>query len=156
MKFAKGETHEIHVNAQRPRPEIWLNRSFHTNGAHAKVLAIVLSYHEPVDLLTDQRVDVEKALAWTNAKEFHHFFPKEYLKKRNMSSAQSNCLANIIMLSSASNKNIANRAPSDYLRDVATAAGNNLESWLASHLDSIDAYHAALNDNFDSFLKLRA
>ena len=68
----------------------------------------------------------------------------------------SNCLANIIMLTSTSNKTITNRPPSDYLKDVAAAAGVNLKTWLASNLISDAAYDAAMGDDFGVFINERS
>jgi hypothetical protein len=65
-------------------------------------------------------------------------------------------LANIIMLSSDSNKRIGGRPPSVYLKEVEKAAGENVDRWLASHLITMDAYRAARDDDFDSFLEHRA
>jgi hypothetical protein len=154
--FAKGKTNEIVVNAVKPRPEIWTSRTFRSNGAHAKSLAILLSYRKPIDLLTGQYIDTTEALAWTNFKEFHHFFPREYLRqRRDVSPAMVNSLANIIMLTSASNKAISKRAPSDYLRDARNSAGVNLQTWLDSNLVSEESYEAALKDDFTLFLEER-
>jgi hypothetical protein len=100
-------------------------------------------------------VDTAKALAWINAKEFHHFFPRDYLQQKGVPASKINVLANIVMLSSASNKAISNRAPSDYLRDVEKAAGNQLKRWLESHLILADAYEAARADDYDLFLERR-
>lgn len=154
--FAAGDTHEIVVGAVKPRAEIWTSRTFRANGAHAKSLAILLSYSAPIDLLSGQVIDTAKALAWSNAKEFHHFFPRDYLRQQGTAQpSQINCLANIVMLTSASNKSISNRAPSDYLRDVSEAAGPNLSKWLDSNLISRAAYEAAMLDDFETFLKER-
>lgn len=154
--FANGSSVELYVNVIAPPPAIWIQRQFRMNNAHAKLLGIVLAYHSPIDILTGQPVDVGHALSWTNAKEYHHFFPDAYLKQRGVSGERINSLANLIMLSSASNKTITNRAPSDYLRDVQAAAGGQLEKWLASNLISTEAYQAALIDDYDTFLKERA
>lgn len=155
-EFAAGKTAEIDVNAIKPRPEVWVSRAFRANGAHAKALAILLSYFEPRDLLTGQQIDTARALAWSNAKEFHHFFPREYLKQRGgADAARANCLANIVMLTSASNKTISKKAPSDYLKETQQAAGIELDVWLKSNLLSKAAFEAALADDFDGFLRER-
>jgi hypothetical protein len=107
--------------------------------------------------LTGQKIDPASALAWTNSKEFHHFFPREYVKKKNLDKAgQVNALANIILLSSNSNKKISDRAPSDYLKEVAAAGGESLGDWLKCNLISEEAYQAALADDLDAFLSARA
>ncbi len=154
-QFAAGDTTEIVVSAGEARPEIWSGRTFRSNNAHSKTLAIVLAYHKPIDLLSGQEIDASAALAWVNAKEFHHFFPRAYLEGKKVPASRANVLANIVMLTSATNKTISNRAPSDYLKDVQTAAGPALESWLGSHLISMDAFNAALADDFEKFLAFR-
>lgn len=154
--FADGKSEDLEVVAAAPSPDIWTVRQFRANNAHAKLLAIVLAHRGPVDLLTGQKIDVGKALAWSNAKEFHHFFPRDYLKGQNVNRMRVNCLANFVMLTSDSNKKISNRAPSDYLTDVEAAAGDNLADWLSANLISTEAFAAAKADDFESFLALRA
>jgi hypothetical protein len=155
-QFASGAAAEIDVTVVKPQVDVWRIRQFRANNAHAKLLAILLSYQKPVDLLTGQLIDTSKALAWSNAKEFHHFFPQEYLKGQDESRTRINCLANFIMLTSATNKSISDRAPSDYLADVEAAAGDKLNDWLAASLFSREAFEAAKNDDYDTFLMRRA
>ena len=154
--FAKGESAEIVVGATEPNASIWTTRQFRSNNAHAKLLAIVLSYHQPVDLLTGSQIDTAKALAWVNSKEFHHFFPQAYLKREKVARLRINALANIVMLSSSSNKEIRDSPPSEYLAHVEKAAGDNLEAWLGSNLISMEAFEAAKRDDFEAFLSSRA
>jgi hypothetical protein len=156
VAFSKGESAEIEVAASEPRADIWIARQFRSNNAHAKLLAISLAHHLPVDLLTGAPIDTGQALAWENQKEFHHFFPRDYLKNQNVPQTRINCLANIVMLTSASNKRISNRAPSDYLKEVEKAAGENLQTWLDTNLVSAAAFEAAKEDDFQRFLALRA
>jgi len=158
-EFASGNATELAADVTAPRTEIWTTRQFRANNAHAKLLAIILAHRDPVDLLTGQRIDPGNALAWTNQKEFHHFFPRDYLDNKGVARQRMNALANIVMLTSDSNKKISNRAPSDYLRDVqeaAKAAGANVQSWLDQNLISPEAFGAAKADNFEQFLSLRA
>jgi hypothetical protein len=155
QSFAAGGS-SIQLNVPKPNADIWQVRTFRANNAHAKLLAIILAHHQPIDLLTGQRIDTAKALAWTNEKEYHHFFPQEYLANRGEKVNRINALANIIMLSSASNKAISAKAPSVYLKEVVKASGDQLEKWLVSNLISREAFEAALRDDYDSFLTLRA
>ena len=155
-RFADGATTEIEVEFVIPRPDIWRIRQFRLNAAHAKLLGFVLAHMEPVDLLTGQRIDVDKALSFANSKEFHHFFPQAFLKDRGESATRINVLSNIIMLTAASNKTISKRAPSDYLSDVAASAGGSLQEWLDSNLIPYEAFDAGLADNYEAFLELRS
>lgn len=155
-EFVEGKASEISVAAYQPNPKMWEQKVFRADNAHAKTLAIILANQNPRDLLTGQRIDVTKSLAWTNLKEYHHFFPRDYLKSCNISGNRANCLANIVMLTSVSNKQITNRPPSDYLQEVQNAAGSNLTKWLESNLISEIAFKAALDNDYDSFIEARA
>jgi hypothetical protein len=155
-KFAENKANEITISVPKPKADIWLTRTFRLNNAHAKLLAIVLAHHTPIDLLTGQRIDTSKALASINVKEFHHFFPRAYLERRGERQQKINCLANFVMLTAASNKEVSDRSPSDYLKQVAAAAGSNLDQWLSSNLISKDCFEIAMHDDFDAFIERRA
>ena len=155
-EFAKGTTAQISLAVPKPKADIWLTRTFRLNNAHAKLLAIVLAHHDPFDMLTGQRLDISRALAWINIKEFHHIFPRAYLERKGERQERINCLANFMMLTSASNKKISDRAPSDYLKDVEAAAGATLGEWLQSNLVTEECFQAAMRDDFDKFISLRA
>lgn len=155
-RFAAADADEIRAGVIPPTAQIWTTRQFRSNNAHAKLLAIVLSHREPVDLLTGQRIETGSALAWTNQKEFHHFFPRDYLSSRGVVPQRINSLANIVMLTSDSNKKITNRPPSEYLPDVEAALGDRLSDALDRNLISPDAFEAAKANDFESFLALRA
>jgi hypothetical protein len=155
--FAAGKTSDLVFPYHKPSPDIWMQRGFRANNAHSKLFAIILCHHQPVDLLTGQKLDIATALAWANAKEFHHFFPREYVRKHKPEKlGQSTVLANVVLLSSNSNKKISDRAPSDYLTEVVAAAGDKLVEWLGRNIISKQAFDAALADDFDGFIAERA
>jgi hypothetical protein len=155
-QFATGKEDDIAISVPKPKADIWLTRTFRLNNAHAKLLAIVLAHHGPIDLITGQRIDTSKALASINVKEFHHFFPRAYLERKGERQQEINCLANFVMLTAASNKEVSDRPPSDYLKQVAKSAGSKLEEWLSSNLISTECFEAAMRDDFDQFSQLRA
>lgn len=156
-KFAAGETPHIDTAAIAPGRAIWTSREFRSNVAHAKILILLLSFSRPIDLLTGQKIDTAGALSQSNNKEFHHFFPKDYLKNsKKVSPRRANVLANFIMLTAASNKLITNRAPSDYLKQVEEALSGRLEEALSSNLISETAFRAALSDDYEGFLDARS
>jgi hypothetical protein len=117
----------------------------------------LLCFHKPRDLLTGQNIDVANALHQANSKEFHHFFPRDYLKNSNMANArQANVLANIVMLTAASNKAVTNRPPSDYLKQAQSQLGADFQNVLASNLISQVAFEAALKNDYSGYLKARS
>lgn len=154
--FATGQTPELVTSLVDGGAGVWINQQFRLNTAHAKILTMLLAYNQPVDLLTGQKIDVDKALHYTNSKEYHHFFPRDYLLGKNVNKRKANALANFVMLTAASNKRITNRAPSDYLQEVEASLGDGLKAALESNLISDAAYAAAKVNDFDTFLTERA
>lgn len=154
-EFASSSSSSIEINEAKPSDEIWMRRNFRINNAHAKLFAIFLAYQNPIDLITGQEIDKSKTLSWVNSKEYHHFFPKAFLKTKSYSSGKINVLANIICLTSSSNKIISDRKPSEYLEDIELLAGDDLEKWLNSNLISKEAFAAAKEDNYELFLQIR-
>lgn len=155
-KFAEGKTDALEANFVEPNPAIWSIRSFRGNNAHSKVLALIMAYQHPKDLLTGQSIDVDKALAWQNTKEFHHFFPQAYLKKHDTLPAKISALSNMVYLSSSSNKLITDRAPSEYVKELLDSQGEKAREWMATNLIDDRAIDAALKDDFDEFLAARS
>ncbi|MFF4786126.1 DUF262 domain-containing protein [Streptomyces griseorubiginosus] len=155
--FAKGEAQEIETGAALPRSAVWRRSAFSKRNAPSKLLALLLAYEDPLDLLTGQRIDVGRALSWQNDKEFHHFFPKAFLRSRGVSSAGANVCGNLVMLTSHSNIWVTDRPPSQYLRDLADIEGEGpLRERLSTCLVEEDAYQAALRDDYDTFLRVRS
>lgn len=154
--FAEGGTAELDIPTVIPGPSIWTSRPFRLNSAHSKILALVLAYECPRDLLTGQVIDTDKALAWQNAKEFHHFFPQAFLKAKGVSATRASSLANMLYLTSASNKTISDQAPSAYLKQLLDEHGDSAKQCLSSNLIDEPAINAALNDDYDEFLDARA
>lgn len=154
--FAEGKSKEIESAVQNPGVGIWMSQQFRSNAAHSKILILLLAFSEPLDLLTSQKIDTGDALFHGNNKEFHHFFPRDYLKSKDFPARKVNVLSNFVMLTAASNKRITNRAPSDYLKEVEKAHGPKLEKVLSSNLITVAAFEAAMKDDYDTFLAERA
>jgi hypothetical protein len=155
-EFASGKKTELEIFDTKPSADIWAKRTFRANNAHSKLFAIFLAYQHPIDLVTGQRIDTDRALSWINQKEFHHFFPQAHLKKHKVNSNAINCLANIIYLSSSSNKIILDKSPAEYLLIVEKAAGDKIQDWLDSNIIPRDAFEAAKIGDFNTFISRRS
>ena len=106
-------------------------------------------------LVNGQRIDVDKSLAWSNDKEYHHFFPQAYLARQKTKDA--NVVGNIVLLTSKSNIGIRDAAPSEYLAQIIENSGREaLEARLMTNLVPSAALDAGLADDFGEFLRLRA
>ncbi len=155
--FAAANSAVLLPTLASPNQSIWTEREFRSNAAHSKIMILLLCFHQPRDLLTGQKIDVAEALYQGNTKEFHHFFPRNYLKNaKKASTRQANVLANIVMLTSESNKTITNRAPSDYLKQAQQQLGADFDAVMATNLISPDALNAAMKDDYGVYLEARS
>lgn len=110
--FANGEAETIEVSASIPTASLWASKPFRANSAVSKMIALLLAQSAPLDLVTGQVIDIDKSLAWSNDKEFHHFFPQAFLARQGISASKANVPGNIILLTSRSNIAISDSAPS--------------------------------------------
>ena len=79
---------------------------------------LLLSTLNPIDLVNGTKVDVGKALSSYNRKEYHHIFPNAFLKSLNYSTSEIFSIANFCFLSSAANKKISSKKPSEYFYEI--------------------------------------
>jgi hypothetical protein len=155
--FAAGEAATLGEGGVIPSAALWRMKSFRSNSAVSKMLALLLAHEAPLDLLNGQRIDVDKSLAWSNDKEYHHFFPQAYLKRAGVSGGAANVVGNIVLLTSRSNIAIRDAAPSEYLARVITESGRpTLVERLKSNLVPETALDAALADDYPAYLEARS
>ena len=95
-------------------------------------------------------------MAYINRLEFHHIFPKAFLKRKGISDDKINYQANICMLNLGDNRDILDKNPSDYFEDMRINLGESFFDVLESNFISEAAYEAIKNDDYDSFIKERS
>ncbi len=154
--FISGKTEHMEFGASKPSANIWKSRSFRANASTSKLLGLLLTQNAPFDLVSGQTVKLQTALAWQNNREYHHIFPKAFLAGKGVKASQINSLANFALLSSASNKKISDRRPSEYLPECAEVLGDQFTAVLSSNLISKEAYEYALAEDYERFIDQRA
>jgi hypothetical protein len=85
-----------------------------------------------------------------NRAEFHHIYPKAYLRDLNTSDEKINCLANFCFLNSSENKKIGRNKPSEYITIMPN------EDVLKEILTNAFCPQEFCNDDFDGFVNKRA
>lgn len=135
-------------------PEDLIERNFSAGNAICKSILCILTYQEPKDFHTNARVLLDNSyLKIASSKNYHHFFPRGFLKKSDPSNANS--IVNITLVSSDLNKNkIRAKAPSVYL-DEFHDENTDLSSALMTHLIDIE-HSGVIQDDYDTFLKHRS
>ena len=155
--FAEGNAETLGEGGVIPSATLWRMKPFRSNSAVSKMLGLILAHEAPLDLINGQRIDVDKSLAWSNDKEYHHFFPQAYLRRMKVGGNAANVVGNIVLLTSKSNIDIRDSAPSEYLAQIVADSGRDeLVKRLASNLVPEAALDAALADDYSAFLETRS
>jgi len=128
----------------------YFHSSFRIGAAATKTFVIMLANNLPLSLLSGKAVDLEKVLQRYNRSEFHHIYPRAFLRDLNYSDKDINVLANFCFLSAAENKNIGRKHPSVYIQDLV---GN--EHGRDAALASAFCHSDEFNDDYDAFLTAR-
>lgn len=160
-KICKNEkidfTKEINCDESKKYYEERLKSGFSTSSAWYKAALCILAYKEPKKFNDNSSVRLDNS--WLNiasSKNYHHFFPKAYLKKLNKyDEDEINCLANITLVDDYINKRvIKDKAPSIYIKDFLKD-NPELEQSLKTHYIDLKDF-GILDDDYDKFLNKRA
>ena len=136
-------------------PQDLIDTGFSAGSSYCKAILCLLAYHEPKDFQDNGKVILDNSwLKVANSKNYHHFFPKAFLKKNNI--GNENSLVNITLVSADLNKRkIKAKAPSIYIQDFLDE-NEELPHSLKSHLiDGVDTF-GILSDDYLVFLEKRA
>ncbi|MFH0820431.1 MAG: DUF262 domain-containing protein [Candidatus Peregrinibacteria bacterium] len=136
-------------------PKDLIETNFSAGSSYCKAILCLLAYHEPKDLRDNGRVILDNSwLKIANSKNFHHFFPKAYLKKLNI--GNGNSLVNITLVGADLNKRkIKAKAPSIYIQEFLDE-NDELPTALKSHLINGLEEFGIQSDDYLVFLEKRA
>ncbi len=152
--FANGEIDSIPVSSDLKEKNI-LEDGFALNKATSMTYALLLAHKKPKSLLDGSVIDTRKALAVTNRLEYHHIFPKAHLDRQGVSKDKANMHLNICMLNLTNNREISDKAPSDYFLMVEERLGSHLDEVLRSNYINNDAFEAAKSGDYELFIEER-
>jgi len=155
-EFAEDRTTEIEISMIKPTSEIWKVRQFRANSALSKVLGMLLAFNKPLDMRTGNKIDVGKSLSWSNSKEYHHVFPRAYLSGKGFDWHKINCLSNFALITSATNKFISDKVPSDYLKIIEDETGDSFGLIMDSNFIDENCIDALKQNSYDDFIEVRS
>jgi hypothetical protein len=142
---------KVYLNA----PENLIETSFSAGSSYCKAVLCLLAYNEPKDFQNNGKIILDNSwLKVANSRNYHHFFPKAYLKKNNI--GNENSLVNITLVSADLNKKkIRAKAPSIYIQGFLDE-NDDLPISLKSHLvNDLDDF-GVMSDDYIVFLEKRA
>lgn len=133
------------------------NGVFSISSAYVKGLICILAAQHPKSFADGASVVIDNAwLSQSNSKNYHHFFPKAYMKKAQALIDEDlvNHIANITIVDGYLNKNvIKDKAPSNYMTKFKTDNAA-LSSTMQTHLIDIDSF-GIWNDDYSLFFEKR-
>ena len=98
---------------------IFIKKNLTKANSWSRATLLLLACNEPEDLTNGAKIEVGYALSNFNRKEYHHIFPRKFLKDSfSLSTPEINRLTNFCFLPAGSNKYISDKAPSDYFFGV--------------------------------------
>ncbi|MBC8432682.1 MAG: DUF262 domain-containing protein [Desulfobacterales bacterium] len=131
------------------------NGWFSVGRAYIKALLCILAFKEPKSFIDNSIVRISNDwLKQANSRNYHHFFPKAFLKKKGEAEEYINHIANITIVDDFLNKReIRAQAPSKYMRRFARQNAA-LNKCMRTHLINQDTF-GVFQDDFDKFFRKR-
>jgi hypothetical protein len=153
LSYERPEYTEFKVHLASPNDIIETN--FRTGDSYCKAILCLLAYQEPKDFIDNGKVILDNSwLKLANSRNYHHFFPRAFLKKQKI--PNENSVVNITLVNANLNKKaIKAKAPSIYISDFAKI-NEGLQNALLTHLiGKIDDF-GINEDDYLVFLDRRA
>ena len=140
------------------RDTIIRDGAFSTGSAYVKGVLCILCAKKPVSFIDGHPVTIDNSwLSQGNSKNYHHFFPKDYMKKKQPLIPESlvNHIVNITIVDGWLNKAvIKSKAPSEYMKDFMSKNSNITEHMKTHLINDLDTY-GILKDNYNLFFSER-
>lgn len=152
VKLRNHEDNELGLFPSSVKREFFIENTFNTNSVNTKAFILMLAQKSPKSLISGSIVSLQKVLKEANKNEFHHLYPKSYLKSIGINDeALINVLANFSFLSKTDNIQISGSAPSVYRSQLPKDV-----SELSSILEASLIPNNLFDDNFNDFIKVRS
>ncbi len=131
------------------------NGAFITTRSFIKAILCVLASKKPQSFKDNSDVFISNDwLKRANSRNYHHFFPKAFLKKRGVSDTEANHIGNITLVDEYLNKGeIKDKQPSVYMTKFKHE-NPDLEAAMTTHLIGPDKF-GIWEDNYKLFLEQR-
>jgi len=130
-----------------------VQQKFSKRHPFVRAFLLLLAQNNPLNLVNGSKIDLGEALSKYNRKEYHHIFPRAFLKKRELEIERINSLCNFCFLPADSNKIISRKEPQDYIFNVVPK--DRYGEILTSNLMPLRKEIYQKND-YDKFLLQRA
>lgn len=90
----------------------------------------------------------------SNSKNYHHFFPKAFLKRQKVENSKLNLISNITLVEDCVNKEIKDNPPSVYMQKF-NQPSYDLDGIMKTHLIDDLAKYGVWTDDYEAFIDAR-
>jgi len=141
----------IDTSAEFVRNNGWFN----TSRSYVKALLCIMAYYQPKSFIDGSTVRISNDwLQRANSRNYHHYFPKAFLKKQGKDDDWSNHIGNITIVDDFLNKReIGAKAPSVYMKRFKEK-NPELKQHMQTHLIEIENW-GIWEDDYETFLSKR-
>ena len=131
-----------------------IGTNFATGNSLCKGILCLLAYEQPRNFHNDGTVLLDNSyLKISSSKNFHHFFPKDHLRKNGV--GNENSVVNITLIGADLNKRQINAKPPSFYISKFAESNPDMEDTLATHLISRQGMGIE-EDDYGLFLEERA
>lgn len=149
LKLRKGQHSVLSNISATVTPEFFKEQAFSINAVDTKVFILLLAHLRPLSFVSGSPIRLSAALQAYNRNEFHHLYPRAFLKSLEYSTPEINALANFTFMSSLDNKKLGGVAPSVYRERMDTKE-------LPRILERAACLSSLFDDDYDRFLDDRS
>jgi hypothetical protein len=128
--------------------EVFQSSIFKFNTVITKTFILLLAQKTPLSFVTGAPITLRDVLKDYNRNEFHHIYPKAFLKATRQDNFDNSCLSNFCFISRADNNSLSGDPPSVYRAKMPADVSQILErGFLPPNI---------FNDVYDDFIKERS
>ncbi|MEJ5200848.1 MAG: DUF262 domain-containing protein [Chloroflexota bacterium] len=133
---------------------IW--HGFSTGDAFSLAIICLYVQFQPRSFATNALINLDNSwLRMANSRNYHHFFPRDWLRKQGFEDWQANSVLNITLVDDFINKRqIKTRPPAEYMAEFARQNPAIAETMKTHLIDDLDTFGIREND-YLKFLKAR-
>jgi hypothetical protein len=151
LKLKMGESSNLINNSVSfdVQSDFFKDTKFRSNTVATKTFILLLASKNPYSFVTGSPISLRDVLKDYNRNQFHHIYPKAFLRNTSQKTYDDSCLANLCFLSTSDNNMIGENPPSIYKNSMP-------ELYIHEILEHSFCPLSIFNDDFARFVQERA
>jgi hypothetical protein len=145
LKLKNNQPSNLHAISVNITADFFTKNTFSMGSVNTKTFILMLAQNNPRSFVTGSVITLSNVLKEYNRNEFHHIYPKAYLKTQVGIQYSDSCLANFCFMSRADNKKLGGVAPSTYKQHMPANPQDILST---SYIDETKLFA----DNYNDFI----